>query len=473
MLIFFVKKSEIFVKFLIYFSDSVTVRRMYNFWKVVIGMDAALVTGMFNFGFKLENTLSRDVGRNTDSGFKDVFSKELENKKGNFEKKENINEVSKKDDYEKDVKKNEDTEKSDDVKKEDNVKDTEKVDEKTKNKNDVSKKDEEGNMTDKINGLVEQTMKFDENVDVNNLDKADVHNIEGINEELLKLQDELKLESSENVLEVGPHSVETEKITSNKYEDLENELEALRKKLGAFDEDVEEINVDDKVIGENMTELSSEFESSFSGEEEFTSAKDGKEEKKINVSDFRKKEVVDNKGEQVDFNIEDIKTTTEENVIDSVTEIIQDSMYDMQEQIDVIKQISEQIDINLFEDKSEMIVKLKPDHLGKVTVEIAVENGNITAKFLAESQKVKEILESSMQDLKDHLAKQGMMIQDLSVSVGNDNNPHFSERNYKTFKRRQKVEAVNNEIYSAENSYGIDEDNISAYWPDSTVSFSA
>lgn len=437
-------------------------------------MDAALVTGMFNLGFKLENTLSRDVGRNTDSGFKDVFSKELENKKGILEKKENINKVNKKDDYEKDVKNNKETEKTDDVKDEDNVKDTEKVNDKTEDKKDVNKKDEEENVTDKINGLIEQNVKFEEIMDVSDLKKVDVENIEGINEELLKLQEELKLESSENVLEVGPHSVETEKITFNKYEELEDELEALREKLGAFDEDVEDISVDDKVVSENMTELNSEFESSFSGEEEFASARDGKEEKKINVSDFRKKEVVDNKGEQVDFNIEDVKNTTDDNIIENVNEIMQDSMYDMQEQIDVIKQISEKIDINLFEDKSEMIVKLKPDHLGKVTIEFAVENGNITAKFLAESQKVKEILESSMQDLKDHLAKQGMMIQDLSVSVGNDNNnPQFGERNYKSFKRRQKVEAVNNEIYSAGNSYGIDEENIRTYWPDSTVSFSA
>ena len=68
-----------------------------------------------------------------------------------------------------------------------------------------------------------------------------------------------------------------------------------------------------------------------------------------------------------------------------------------------------------------MLIKLKPDNLGKVTMQISVENGNISAKFLAESQKVKEILESNMQELKDQLAKQGMAVQEMSVSVGNDN----------------------------------------------------
>ena len=58
----------------------------------------------------------------------------------------------------------------------------------------------------------------------------------------------------------------------------------------------------------------------------------------------------------------------------------------------LIKQITDKVSVNLFEDKSEMLIKLKPDNLGKVTMQIAVENGNITAKFLAESEKVKEIL---------------------------------------------------------------------------------
>ena len=122
-----------------------------------------------------------------------------------------------------------------------------------------------------------------------------------------------------------------------------------------------------------------------------------------------------------------------------------------------------------------MIIKLKPDHLGKVTVEIAVENGSVTAKFLAESEKVKEILESNMQDLKDHLAKQGMVVQDLSVSVGNDGRGRlFEQNNYVSLKKRQKIEEVNNEeAYFVEDDYGLNELKAAYYWPDSTVSFSA
>ena len=149
----------------------------------------------------------------------------------------------------------------------------------------------------------------------------------------------------------------------------------------------------------------------------------------------------------------------------------------LQEQIDVLKQITEKVDVSILEDKSEMLIKLKPDNLGKVTMQISVENGNISAKFLAESQKVKEILESNMQELKDQLAKQGMAVQEMSVSVGNDNRERqmFEGRNFGTFNRYSRINRIENNSYSINGEIYDDanDENLAHYWPDSTVSFSA
>ena len=338
-------------------------------------------------------------------------------------------------------------------------------------------------MDDKINGLVENIMTQENNIDVENLEELkniiegisgnleDVQNIELSEEEMLKIQEELKLRLEQNVNKVGPQSVETEEITFNKYDELEKNLDSLSEKLGVSDVDVEEkeVNIEGKALN-NENVLNSEFSESNQAELE---SKNGKnEEKKFNITDFRKKNIMDNEIGKMEFNVEDVKT--EFNNIENVSDIVEVKTMNMQEQIDVIKQVSEKIDVNLFEDKSEMIIKLKPDHLGKVTVEIAVENGNITAKFLAESEKVKEILESNMQDLKDHLAKQGMNIQDLSVSVGNQNKETlFEERNYISNRRRRRIEEVSNDGYSVDGVFGQNEINQNRYWPDSTVSFSA
>jgi len=443
-------------------------------------MDAALITGMFNIGFSASGTTTKDVLKNTDSDFNNIFSKELNNKKGIRDEKENIKEVKKEDVEKKDevIKKDELNEKTNDVKKDESMKDKDKVEKKTNDK-----KDEKSKVDDEINGLVEKIMMCNENIDVENLEELknvieglmDVEKAGLTSEELLKIQKELKLRLSQNVFEVGPQSVETEKIKLNKYDELEKRLEELRKK---FDDSSDVENKDDlemdtnlEMNGENMN---SEFESYFDEQEGLNSNTDGKEDKKFNISDFRKKDGINEKVDQFDFNIDDIKTEVEDIAMEATTEVFESKATNMQEQIDVIRQISEKVDINLFEDKSEMIIKLKPDHLGKVTVEIAVENGNITAKFLAESQKVKEILESNMQDLKDHLAKQGMVIQDLSVSVGDQNKePVFEQRNYKSFRRKQNALEVENSVYAGGSAYGVEVREPSYYWPDSTVSFSA
>ena len=49
---------------------------------------------------------------------------------------------------------------------------------------------------------------------------------------------------------------------------------------------------------------------------------------------------------------------------------------------------------------------------------IVNERGEIIARFVAESEQVKAILEGNMQLLKDSLQKSGVMVQSLEVSVG-------------------------------------------------------
>ena len=66
-----------------------------------------------------------------------------------------------------------------------------------------------------------------------------------------------------------------------------------------------------------------------------------------------------------------------------------------------------------------MEIHLKPDSLGRLSLKIIHERGEILAKITTENQQVKEILESNMQMLKDALEESGFNVQSLSVSVGN------------------------------------------------------
>ena len=89
---------------------------------------------------------------------------------------------------------------------------------------------------------------------------------------------------------------------------------------------------------------------------------------------------------------------------------------------EVFSQIIEKAKVVTNAGKSEIVMDLKPESLGKLSLKIVTEQGIVSAKFVAENQQVKEIIESNMQLLKDSLEKQGLSVQGFSVSVGQQSN---------------------------------------------------
>lgn len=85
----------------------------------------------------------------------------------------------------------------------------------------------------------------------------------------------------------------------------------------------------------------------------------------------------------------------------------------------VTNQVMMKVKLMTGENKQEMEMHLKPESLGKLSLKIVHERGEILAKISAENEQVKSILESNMQLLKDALEKSGLSVQSLSVSVGN------------------------------------------------------
>ena len=67
---------------------------------------------------------------------------------------------------------------------------------------------------------------------------------------------------------------------------------------------------------------------------------------------------------------------------------------------------------------SELRMTLKPESLGEVSLKLLSDNGIITARFTAENQRVKEIMESNFNNLRDSLSEHGINVNQLSVSVG-------------------------------------------------------
>lgn len=86
---------------------------------------------------------------------------------------------------------------------------------------------------------------------------------------------------------------------------------------------------------------------------------------------------------------------------------------------DVIAQIMEKLKVSVKPDLSEVKILLRPEQLGEVSLKIATQHGIVTAQFIAESQKVKEIIESNFNQLRDMLSEQGVDVGALEVNVSN------------------------------------------------------
>ncbi|NLK98700.1 MAG: hypothetical protein GX272_11610 [Epulopiscium sp.] len=127
----------------------------------------------------------------------------------------------------------------------------------------------------------------------------------------------------------------------------------------------------------------------------------------------------------------------------------------------LIKQMVDHIKVNIKEDSTEMNLQLKPDHLGNLSLKIVTERGIITAQFVAESQAVKEIIEANFNQLKDVLQEQGLLIENLEVSVKQDfqeQQSNFMERNSSKSSKRIREILSNLTEDSAEN-YNVEYNN--------------
>lgn len=144
----------------------------------------------------------------------------------------------------------------------------------------------------------------------------------------------------------------------------------------------------------------------------------------------------------------------EQIVVDNKLEVIQNQEVPVKAQnvsrSEIINQIVKKAEIILDDAQSEMRMQLEPENLGKLTLRVAVEKGLITAKFTAESYEVKQTIESSFNELKDMLQEKGLLIQNLSVSVGQNNSEYYNNNTFNQWKEnvRLRDRSMNAGIYN-------------------------
>ncbi|MDD5758079.1 MAG: flagellar hook-length control protein FliK [Desulfobulbaceae bacterium] len=86
-----------------------------------------------------------------------------------------------------------------------------------------------------------------------------------------------------------------------------------------------------------------------------------------------------------------------------------------------VDQISQGVLRALRNNEHHLTLTLYPKELGEVKVDLQVRGGHLSASFVMENQKVKEAMESNMEEFKDNLERRGFSLGSMSVSVDQQN----------------------------------------------------
>ncbi|MBT7892275.1 MAG: flagellar hook-length control protein FliK [Deltaproteobacteria bacterium] len=77
---------------------------------------------------------------------------------------------------------------------------------------------------------------------------------------------------------------------------------------------------------------------------------------------------------------------------------------------------------------NEMVMKLAPEHLGKMEIKLRKEGDKLTGRFKVDSQQAKEAIESKIPQLKEALAEHGVHVEEFTVIINgeDDSNGAFA-----------------------------------------------
>jgi flagellar hook-length control protein FliK len=125
---------------------------------------------------------------------------------------------------------------------------------------------------------------------------------------------------------------------------------------------------------------------------------------------------------------------------------------------EIMDQIVKKTDLMVKLNNSEMKIHLKPEFLGKMLINVVVEDGVVTARFITENQNVKQVLEANMNSLRQSLESNGMRVDKTEVSVqlyndGNFNNSGGGQQSMWNQQDSNGYHGGSNEVYHEETDW--------------------
>lgn len=135
-------------------------------------------------------------------------------------------------------------------------------------------------------------------------------------------------------------------------------------------------------------------------------------------------EILDLETKPVNEAVEDQK----EGFQNPILQAIDDAVNQVQDNVDagmketvsgneIIKQIVEQVRVNMNQDTTSMELQLYPEHLGKIQIHVVSKEGVVTARIAAETEAARQAIEGGLSSLKDALEQQNLKVDAIEVMV--------------------------------------------------------
>lgn len=183
---------------------------------------------------------------------------------------------------------------------------------------------------------------------------------------------------------------------------------------------------DDTSTGQGMTDEASD--DGFTGllNRQQMSQEQKAQEQKVQRENLSQAEPMQSFGEAVHNLQESSSQTTQANPAVSFQTTLQEAAEAQpaapaapQKDYEVAKQIVEQARLLRMPEQTEMVIRLKPEHLGELTLKVSVAaSGAVNAAFHTDNASVRAIIETSMIQLKHELQAQGLKVDNVGVYAG-------------------------------------------------------
>lgn len=108
-----------------------------------------------------------------------------------------------------------------------------------------------------------------------------------------------------------------------------------------------------------------------------------------------------------------------ENIVNAKTSVTETAAPAHKDDFNITQQIIDQAKLIKRAENTEMVIKLNPEHLGELTLKVAVtSNGSVSASFHSDNVQVRTIIENSLVQLRSDLNQQGLKVDQVEVYAG-------------------------------------------------------